>query len=204
MAKYTFYQFQRDYPNDDACLNEIMALRYGDDPVCHECKRKTKYHRITKRRAYACQFCGAHVYPCVGTPFEKSSTPLQKWFYAMYLFTATRHGVSGKELERQLGVTYKCAWRMGHEIRKLMAQMDNAGLFGKVEVDETYVGGKRKGKRGRGAEGKTVVFGMKKRAGELKTEVVLDVKRKTLEPIVRGKVKEGSILTRTNYAPTTT
>lgn len=130
---YTFHQFQADYPDDAACLAKIMALRYGDAPICHECKRRTKYHRIAKRRAYACQFCGAHVYPCVGTPFEKSRTPLHKWFYAMYLFTTTRHGVPAKELERQLGVTYKCAWRMAHEIRTLMAGLDTAVLFGEVE-----------------------------------------------------------------------
>ena len=111
---YTLIQFQADYPDNDACLAKIMRLRYGDSPFCGECKRHTKYHRITKRRAYACQFCGGHVYPCVGTPFEKSTTPLEKWFYALYLFTTTRHGVPAKELERQLGVTYKCAWRMAH------------------------------------------------------------------------------------------
>lgn len=153
---YTFNQFRKDYPDDAACLAEIMRLRYGPEPTCHECKRKTKYHRIAKRRAYACQFCGAHVYPCVGTIFEKSTTPLNKWFFAMYLFTTTRHGVAAKELERQLGVTYKCAWRMARQIRKLMSGLDVAGLFGEVEVDETYVGGKRPGKRGRGAGGKTV------------------------------------------------
>ncbi len=194
MSYYTFYAFQKDYPNDDACLNTIMQLRYGDKPVCEGCKRETKYHRISKRRAFACQFCGAHVYPCVDTPFEKSSTPLNKWFYAMYLFTATRHGVSAKELERQLGVTYKCAWRIGHQIRKLMADNDKGGLFGCVEVDETYVGGKRRGKRGRGAEGKTVVFGMKERGGEIKTRPVPNVKRKTLEPIVRETIRPGSLI----------
>ncbi len=194
MHRYTFYEFQQEYPNDDACLNTIMELRYGDKPVCDECKHQTKYHRIRKRRAFACQFCGAHVYPCVGTPFEKSSTPLHKWFYAMYLFTATRHGVSGKELERQLGVSYKCAWRIGHQIRKLMAENGSGGLFGCVEVDESYVGGKRPGKRGRGAEGKTIVFSMKERDGELKTQPVPNVKRRTLEPIIRENVREGTLI----------
>lgn len=122
--RYTFYQFQQDFPNDDACLRKVMELRYGDNPFCEECKRHTKYHRIAKRRAYVCQFCGAHVYPCVGTSFEKSTTPLRKWFYAMYLFTVDRHGVSVKELERQLGVTYKCAWRIAYELRKLMGKLD--------------------------------------------------------------------------------
>ena len=129
---YTFYDFQNDYPDNDTCLNMIMKLRYGNKSICPECKRKTKYHRISKRRAFACQFCGEHVYPCVGTPFEKSKTPLHKWFYGMYLFTTTRHGVPAKELERQLGVTYKCAWRMAHEIRKLMASMEQDLILDKT------------------------------------------------------------------------
>ena len=195
MAKaYSFIQFQAEYPDSDTCLDKIMELRYGDNPTCAECKRETKYHRITKRRAYACQFCGTHVYPCVGTPFEKSTTPLYKWFYAMFLFTTTRHGVSAKELERQLGVTYKCAWRIAHEIRKLMGTLDVSGLFGEVEVDETYVGGKRPGKRGRGAAGKTVVLGMKEREGPIKSQVVEDAKTRTLEPIVRENVRQGSVV----------
>ena len=189
---YTIMQFQADYPDDDACLNKIMELRHGHSHFCGECKRTSKFHRIAKRRAYACQFCGAHVYPCAGTIFEKSTTPLRKWFYAMYLFTTTRHGVAAKELERQLGVTYKCAWRMAHEIRKLMGEMDVGGLFGEVEVDETYIGGKRSGKRGRGAQGKTVVAGMKQRNGPVKTQVVKDAKTQTIEPIVRDHVRQGS------------
>ena len=192
MKRYSFYDFQQDFPDDSACLSKIMELRYGDKPVCKKCRRETKYHRITKRRAYACQFCGAHVYPCKGTPFEKSSTPLHKWFYGMYLFTSTRHGVSAKELERQLGVTYKCAWRMAHELRKLMGKLDVNQLFGDIEADETYVGGKRSGKSGRGAEGKTIVLGIKKRGGEIKTQVVADAKRRTIEPIIRKNVKQGS------------
>ena len=191
---YTLLQFQSEYPDNDACLDKIMALRYGLNPICHECKRSTKHYRITGRRAYACQFCGAHVYPCVGTPFEKSSTPLYKWFYAMYLFTTTRHGVPAKELERQLGVTYKCAWRIGHQIRKLMATLNVSSLFGEVEVDETYVGGRHPGKRGRGAEGKVVVLGLKEREGPVKTQVVDNAKRTTVEPIIRRHIRPGSIV----------
>ena len=192
MKKYSFYDFQKDFPDDNACLTKVMELRYEDKPVCRKCGKETKYHRIRKRRAYACQFCGNHIYPCKGTPFEKSTTPLHKWFYAIYLFTSTRHGVSAKELERQLGVTYKCAWRMAHELRKLMSRLDINQLFGDIEADETYVGGKRKGKPGRGAEGKTIVFGIKKRDGEIKTQVVSDAKRCTIEPLVRKNVKQGS------------
>jgi transposase-like protein len=117
----------------------------------------------------------------VGTPFEKTHIPLYKWFYAIYLFTTTRHGVAAKELERMLGVSYPTAWRMTHKIRQYMAKVDGTELLsGHIEVDETYVGGKAKGKRGRGAGNKTIVFGMLERNGSVKALVVPNVKRKTL------------------------
>ena len=82
----------------------------------------------------------------VGTIFEGSRTPLQLWFYAIFMFTTTRNGVAAKELQRQLGVTYKTAWRMGHKIREHMAPVDGDGMLdGQVEVDETYIGGYRPG-----------------------------------------------------------
>jgi hypothetical protein len=100
---------------------------------------------LTKRRAFVCQLCGQHIYPCAGTIFHKSPTNLTKWFFTMYLMTSTRHGVAAKEIERQLGVTYKCAWRMCHELRKLMASADFSGPLGgdgkHVEIDETTKGG---------------------------------------------------------------
>ena len=122
MAKYTFKQFQAEYPNDASCLAKLMEINYGGtEIVCPGCKQQTTFHPMSKRRAYACQECGYHVYPAAGTIFHKSRTTLTKWFFAMYLMTSTRHGVAAKEVERQLGVTYKCAWRMCHELRKLMA-----------------------------------------------------------------------------------
>jgi len=122
-------------------------------------------------------------------------TSLQSWFYAIYLFTTTRHGVSAKELQRQLGVTYKCAWRMGREIREHMALADGEEvLFGEVEIDETYIGGKSSGKRGRGSENKTVVLGMKQRGGKLITKIVDNVRKNTLQPIIKEHVKEGSTI----------
>jgi len=193
MKQMTFKEFFQTFPNDETCLDHLMDVRYGFEHECRKCERNSKFSRVSSQRAYACQFCGDHVYPCVGTPFERSRTSLQTWFYAIYLFTTSRHGVSGKELERQLGVTYKCAWRMGHEIRKHMADVDGEdGLSGIVEVDETYVGGKRKGKRGRGAEGKTVVFGMLERDGKLMTKIVPNAKTKTLEPTILANVQAGT------------
>jgi hypothetical protein len=100
----------------------------------------------------------------------------------MYLMIVTRNGVSAKELERQLGVTYKCAWRIGHKIRELMDMLGmDCQMSGHVEVDESYIGGKRKGgKRGRGAEGKTIVFGMLERNDDVRGYVVSNVQKNTL------------------------
>lgn len=193
MKQLTFKQFFKQFPNDETCLDHLMQVRYGFEHTCRKCERASKFYRVSSQRAYACQFCGDHLYPCVGTPFEASRTSLQTWFYAIYLFTTSRHGVSAKELQRQLGVTYKCAWRMGHEIRKHMANVDGEdSLSGIVEVDETYVGGKKSGKRGRGAEGKTVVFGMLQRDGKIMTKIVTDAKTRTLEPLILANVHAGS------------
>lgn len=196
MKHITLQQFTAQFPNNESCLDHIMQVRYGMQSICPKCNEETKFSRVTNERAYACQWCGHHVYPCVGTPFEDSRTPLALWFYAIYLFSTSRHGVPAKELERQLGVTYKCAWRMGHQIRKYMATVDgNDPLSGTVEVDETMVGGKRSGgKRGRGAEGKAVVFGMVEKAGSVKTHVVPDVKRKTLYPLIESGIEKGSTI----------
>src|SRR5215208_4764433 len=137
MDKFTFANFKAQYPSDDACLVAILERRYDKADACPKCGVVGKLTKITGRRAFACKE-GCHTYPCVGTIFEHSSTPLNLWFHAMYLMTATRNGVSGKEIQRQLGVTYKCAYRIGMQIRKLMAARDasqNPGpLFGHVEV----------------------------------------------------------------------
>ena len=158
-------EFFAEFADDDACLTRIMEVRYGLRHVCGHCGREATFHKLTGRRAYSCATCGDHVYPCAGTIFQDSRTPLQTWFYAIYLFIATRQGVAGKELQRTLGVTYKTAWRMGQQIRTLMASVDGFRILkGHVELDEGYVGGHRAGKRGRGgAEGKSIVMGMAER-----------------------------------------
>lgn len=196
--KYTKAQFDREYPDDGACLDAIMEMRYGGTAIkCPACQKDAKFHRISKRRAYACQWCGEHIYPCVGTVFEKSRTPLTKWFYAMYLFTASRHGVPARELERQLGVTYKCAWRMAHELRKLMAAADFKGPMGgggkHVEVDETLIGGRNKGMGGRGVRaGKTMVLGIVERDGNVRAGVIPTDSLTYLEGSVSHNVKPGT------------
>jgi len=192
---YTITDFFDQFPTHDSCLDHVMHLRYGESLDCPKCGKHGKFARIKKMPAFACPWCGHHIHPMAGTPFARTRTPLQKWFYAIYLFTTTRHGVPAKELQRQLGVTYKCAWRIGHEIRKYMGKIDgDNGLSGHVEIDETYMGGKRPGKRGRGAAGKTIVMGMVERGGDLMTKVVPNVRRTTLLPIIEMNVENGSLL----------
>lgn len=187
-------EFMQMFPDDDACLEHLFKVRYGTEFACPSCGLVGKFHKLSKMPAYSCQGCGDHIHPMVGTPFYNSHTPLQKWFYAMYLFTTSRHGVPAKELQRQLSVNYKTAWRMGHKIRQYLGLVDgDPPLSGHVEADETMIGGKRSGgKRGRGAPGKTVVFGMLEREGDVITRIVDNVRRATLEPHILANVKIGS------------
>jgi len=199
MAKYTFKEFQAEYPDDAACLARIMEVQYGGSAThCPVCNENRQFHPMHTRRAYACQVCGHHIYPCAGTIFHKSRTNLTKWFFAMYLLTSTRHGVAAKEIERQLGVTYKCAWRMCSELRKLMASADYRGPLGgpdkHVEIDETLVGGVARGRgTGKGARAnKTIVFGMVERDGKIRVGPVPDETANTLVPIIEGNVAAGT------------
>ncbi|SRR5579871_409393 len=184
------------FPTDDACLDHLMETRYGKEFECPNCKRNAKFYRLKKQPVYLCQWCGWHIHPMAGTIFQDSHTPLQKWFYAIYLFTTTRHGVAAKEVQRQISVTYKTAWRMCHQIRQYMAEVDgDDALGGTVEVDETYVGGIKKGfGRGKGVymTNKTVVFGMVERNGDVMTRVVPNAQKKTLYPIIKENVKQFS------------
>jgi transposase-like protein len=191
---FSVRDFFARFPDDEACLNHIWAVRFGDRHVCRKCGVESTFHKLENRRAWSCANCGDHVYPTAGTVFQDTRTPLQLWFYAIYLFVTTRHGVSGKELQRALGVTYKTAWRMGDHIRQLIQKADPADLLtGHIAADETYVGGVRSGgKRGRGAPGKTIVFGMKEVGGRIQTEVVPNVKKATLRDAVLRNVEPGS------------
>ena len=174
MAKqFTIKDFMKQFPDDDACLDHLMTVRYGKTLECPKCLKTGNFSRLKKLPAFSCPWCGHHIHPMQGTPFERTHTPLQKWFYAMYLFTTTRNGVAAKELQRQLGVTYKTAWRMGHEIRKYMGWVDGEGPIGgqgrnPVEIDKAFMGGKDK----QGEDDKAIVLGMVERGGEIITRVI--------------------------------
>lgn len=189
--KYTIKDFNNDFPTDDACLDYIFEHRYnGKDTECPECNKKG-FYRVKDRKCYACSWCGYQLHPLADTIFHKSSTSLKDWFFAIFLMSTSKNGVSAKEIERQLGVTYKTAWRMQRQIRKLMSS-DADPLQGTVEIDDSYVGGKRRGKRGRGSENKSKVIGMVQRKGNLKAQVVPDLKKNTVEPIIKKNVDKDS------------
>ena len=206
--KFTFAQYKAQYPDNDACLQAIMERRYGKAEACPECGVVGKLTKITGRRAYACKE-GCHIYPCAGTIFEHSSTELSLWFHAMYLLTATRNGVSAKELERQLGVTYKCAWRIGHQLRILMdarakAAIPGGQLSSHVEVDETFVGGRKSRtqmrRHGDKAQ-KAVVMGIVQRGGPLVGKVVKSTAAINLIPEVMENVAPGTKVSTDEWRP---
>ena len=202
MVKFTLQDMQRKYPDDKACLTWLFNYQHPNGITCPKCGVVgAKYHYIAGNKTFSCQWCGHQISPCTGTIFEHSSTPMVKWFYAIYLIAQTRTGISAKQLERELGVTYKTAWRMFKEIRKrLDGGGDAFGGDGKdVEVDETYVGGARKGKRGRGAANKTAVVGVVERKGGVKAVVVPDTKADTVLPIVENTVEKGSTVHTDEY-----
>jgi transposase len=144
---FSVRQFFERFPDEQACLDHIMLVRFGGTVMdCPSCGAEGQFHKQRERRVYACPHCLFQIAPTANTILHDTRTPLVSWFYAIYLFCTTRHGVSGKELQRQLGVTYKTAWRMGDQIRKLTQKADFDDLLrGHIEADEAYVGGIRRG-----------------------------------------------------------
>jgi len=195
----TLRQFQDRFPTEESCLEHLMRTRYGDRHDCEGCGVEAKFYRVKKRRSYACEHCGHQIYPTAGTPFHRTRTSLRDWFHVMFMFTTSRNGVAAKEVERQIGVTYKTAWRMCHEIRKYMGAIDGdhpIGGEGKVvEVDETLIGGKRPGKGpGRHLQDKTVVLGMVERNGDVLTHIVPNLRKTSLLPAIAANVLPGSAI----------
>lgn len=210
-SEYTLMDFMREFPDDAACLEWLWRNRYAPDgehaycPKCDEERAFARYATSQQRQSWTCTACGHHLHPTAGTIFHKSSTSLHLWFYAMYLMTSTRCGISAKQLERELGVTYKTAWRMAHLIReKLMADDGEPFLNGRpVEMDETYIGGrsrKRAGRPGADSLNKTAVFGMAQRRGKVVAVTVPNAQKATLMPYVAERVLPKSTVYTDEYA----
>lgn len=124
-----------EFPDDATALDYLWRQRYSEDGKtarCPKCERERPFYRVESRPSYCCSMCGHHLHPTAGTIFHKSSTGLHLWYHAIFLASSTRCGVSAKELERQLGVTYKTAWRMLHLIRKHLMAQDGERLSGRM------------------------------------------------------------------------
>lgn len=191
MTKLTLKDFQAMFPTDDFCLDFIRSNRYSQRIDCPKCGKNSLFHHDNGKKSYSCDHCGYHLSPTAGTIFHKSPTPLTIWFYVIYLMAQTRGGISAKQIQRETGVTYKCAWRMCKQVRSMLDQPNNI-FTGNVELDESYFGGKSHGTRGRGADNKTPVFGMVERGGKVSARKVNNVKARTILPIVWKNVEHGS------------
>jgi transposase-like protein len=195
--RLTVESFHQRFPDDESCLEYLKEKRYpGGITHCVKCQQDRKHHRVTGRPAYACDYCGSMISPMAGTIFEKSSTSLRLWFYAMYLMGSTRCGISAKQIQRETGVTYKTAWRMFKQIRSLLGDDDKLEGSKSVEVDEMYFGGRSKNGRGRpmvGDKQKIPVVGVverstEKRVGRVFATVTPDVKKATVMEVIKEKV----------------
>lgn len=197
-SQFSLMEFMQQFPNDEACLEFLWRTRYSADgetaycPKCCEDRQFRRYEHSQQRQAWTCVACGKHLAPTAGTIFHKSSTSLHLWFYAMYLMASTRCGISAKQLERELGVTYKTAYRMGQMVRKHLMAQDSKPFKGgqPIEMDETYVGGRRRGLHGRPVAGshKQPVFGMVQRKGRVAAMTVENAKAATLLPNVQERI----------------
>lgn len=214
-SDYSVTEFLADFPDDAACLEHLWRTRHSPDgehahcPRC-DCRRVFKrYETKQQRQSWTCTGCGHHVHPTAGTIFHRSSTSLRLWFHAMYLMTSTRCGISAKQLERELGVHYKTAWRMFNKIRnELMSEGElTKPLSGNVEIDETSWGGrprrKLKGMKevARFRESKTTVLGMVERGGRVRLRVIGGRRGEPLSGAVRANVNPGAIIFTDDWRP---
>lgn len=175
--KYGLKQFKKDFPNDQVCLQFAFDTLHSK-----ECGCGGEYWPVEGRKQFYCSKCRYQIAPLADTIMHKSDTPLTLWFHALWVFSNAKSGISAKELERQLAVTYKTAWRMLHLIRKALKQ--DGKLTGDVEMDTAYFGGRFKSgkyneKQKEAIAAKAVVMGAIERGGKARLLVVPDSTAKT-------------------------
>jgi transposase len=204
LDKYTIKQLHADFPDDQACLDWLVEYLYPGGIFCPSCGPSTHY-KVSGRRAYACGKCGHHTYPLADTIFHKSSTALTDWFYAIYLMSSHKSGISASQLQRDIGVTYKCAWRMLHQIRTMMEAPDEV-FDEEVEIDESFVHANVfKRSSARNTYGPTgnrkgeVLFGVVQRNGKARIWHVHSAGARVLHPIIKQHIAKGSIIHSDGY-----
>lgn len=195
----TFAERAALFADPEAAREFIEQLRWNGNPVCPHCGGEEPYKltpkpdskRPVRPGVYKCRECRKQFTVTVGTIFEGSKVKLNKWLYAIHLMCSSKKGISANQLKRELEVTYKTAWFMCHRIREAMKKEPlSSMLTGEVEVDETYVGGKKKkGTPGRGTVGKAPVFTMLQRDGEARSFLVGETTGKALTPMIRANVE---------------
>lgn len=189
--RFTVKHFNERFPDDNSCLDYMFDLAYGQMPACPKCGvASPNYYRVKNRKCYECKDCANQIHPLANTIFHKSSTSLKDWFYVVFLFSVAKNGVSAKEVERHLGVTYKTAWRIAKQVRTLMLE-SNTLLSGVVETDETYIGGRERGKDVT-TQNKAIVFGIVERGGKIKAEHVRSAGARVLLPILKSSIIPGT------------
>ena len=209
--QYNVADFQAEFPTDDACLEWLWREGHsadGNTAHCPKCGRTRRFHRVKSRQSYSCDSCGHHLHPTAGTIFEKSTTRLQLWFHAVFLLSQTRCGISAKQLQREIGVTYKTAWRMFNLIRQSLQEDGGSPLSGEVEIDETAWGGKiRALDRSRAAtstkrreeamakvQARPTIFGMVERGGRVRVRVLPRRSMDAIEPVIRENISPDATL----------
>ena len=196
----TLVEAIRYFADADVCLSYLIPIRWPHGITCPHCA-STESSFIASRRIWRCKGCKKQFSVKIGTIMEDSPLTLDKWLTAIWLIANAKNGISSYEIHRALGITQKSAWFLLHRIRLAMQNGTLAKLKGEVEVDETFIGGKarnmHKDKRaekitGRGATGKAIVIGVLERGGKVRTKVIPDTKKKTVQAEVRQHVEAGT------------
>lgn len=188
-------EFEKMFTTEEQCLNYLHQVRFSDGFICPKCNHNE--HWINNRGLLICRHCKYELSLTARTIFHKSKLPLTVIFRALWWIVAQKNGVSASGLQRILGLgSYRTAWSWLHKFRRLMVLPDREKLSGEVEIDETYVGGKKQGKRGRGAEGKSIVviaIEVKHRGtGRVRLGVIPDATKKSLFTFIKDNVEVGS------------
>lgn len=178
------------FATDDKCREMLVRLRWPSGPECPRCKMPV-VELETEKQLFYCKQCDYQFTVTVGTVFNDSHLPLKTWFLATLLLCEAKKGISAHRIHRTLGISYKTAWYLCHRIRHAMMQADRPMLSGKVEMDETFVGGKNTGRGWENKnENKEIVIGIRQRGGDLRLFHVDDIKSGTLQRFIRENISE--------------